>query len=1095
MMSRAGSSRFIVHLHDVEQSIVEEDIKKYLTESLGSMTPPPPLKQIELLAKRSRNLFIYAVTIVRYIFPEDVHVDSNFRLRSMLATISHSKAMAENNYENLDQLYTTVLKAVFNTRLDSTDKQGLRGVLWTIVCAREPITVSTIASLASLSEDEVWTALQSLRSVVHVPEDNGLISTLHSSFPEYMVDESRSKRFYCNELKANETLVHRCFDVMASELKFNVCALNNSYLADSQVDDLDARVLQCISPTLSYACRYWGSHLRVAPATDNTHDMLLNFLAEQLLFWMEVLSLSRCIGIGAPMMQQAQTWLWQTDINHKEVQKKVSDARNFVTWFAANACSQSTPHIYISALALCAKSSWVYQHYVQRTTGLASISISQHEEAVLAIWSLESAVYSVVISPDGNRIASGSDNGSVHIFDMHTGAVVAGPFQGHTDAVWSIAFSPDGRHIASGSYDQTVIVWDAETGRIVTGPLHKHTNSVRSVAFSPDGRRLVSVSADTAVIVWDAYTGAIALGPLEGHSDRINSVAFSPDGRLIASGSHDQTIRLWDAFTGAVVNEPCKGHKGPVKRVIFSPDGSQLASCSSDNTIRVWDIKTGIVIGSPFTGHSGGVWSIAFSHNGRWIVSGGEREDSDIIVWDVLTGSVVLGPLSGHTLAVNSVAFTPDDTRIVSSSDDRTIRIWDVQPQNSAIDHITAREYSVGPVAFLHNRMQFISSSSTSLLKLWDIHTGMTAPHEFEGQAEAAILHAITISPDDTLVAVGSNDLTIRVWNVLTGKLVCQPLRGHRGLVRCLGFSPDGAQLCSGSDDATVVVWDIDAGSMVGQLYTGHTRAVISIAFSPDAAYIASSSADCTIRIWNTPIGALVHTLNVHNASVSSVTFSPDGSFVVSGSIDGSVLKWDVRAGTCLGILLESVNSPPPSPSSNLSRVNWVQFSPDGTCIASGLDSSIRLVDAQGIQPMSELVVPRGEKVRWVGYSPDGTDIISASISEEADAQEPAKEPTQSSSRSPNILRVWRTAVYSDRSASSSTPHDWSYEPDGRVISSEGLVMWIPADLIPHMEAYTKVEFRPYYNPLVLSPDRFINIDYQDLCIGNRWTECYVQKN
>ena len=110
MLSQGGPSRAVVHLHDIEQSIVEEDIKKYLTEALAAMSPPPTPEQIAILAKRSRNLFIYAATVVRYIHPEAaVHVDSSKRLKSMLETISNPKAITRNKYEDLDRLYTTVL--------------------------------------------------------------------------------------------------------------------------------------------------------------------------------------------------------------------------------------------------------------------------------------------------------------------------------------------------------------------------------------------------------------------------------------------------------------------------------------------------------------------------------------------------------------------------------------------------------------------------------------------------------------------------------------------------------------------------------------------------------------------------------------------------------------------------------------------------------------------------------------------------------------------------------------------------------------------------------------------------------------------------
>jgi WD40 repeat protein len=130
--------------------------------------------------------------------------------------------------------------------------------------------------------------------------------------------------------------------------------------------------------------------------------------------------------------------------------------------------------------------------------------------------------------------------------------------KGTHDSVTSVAFSPDGTRIVSGSDDGTIRVWDASTSDTVAGPFggfKGHTRSVTSVAFSPDGKRIVSGSVDQTIRVWDAHTGDTVAGPFKGHTNSVTSVAFSPDGTRIVSGSCDQTIRVWDPCTSDSVAE------------------------------------------------------------------------------------------------------------------------------------------------------------------------------------------------------------------------------------------------------------------------------------------------------------------------------------------------------------------------------------------------------------------------------------------------------------------------------------------------------------------------------------------------------------
>ena len=113
---------------------------------------------------------------------------------------------------------------------------------------------------------------------------------------------------------------------------------------------------------------------------------------------------------------------------------------------------------------------------------------------------------------------------------------------GHADDVNCVRYSPNGTRIATGSDDNTIRIWDSESGAVVGEPLTGHAGSVTSVAYSLDGRRIISGSSDRTIRIWDADTGAAVGKPLEGHTDYVRSVGYSPDGRHIVSGSSDKTI-------------------------------------------------------------------------------------------------------------------------------------------------------------------------------------------------------------------------------------------------------------------------------------------------------------------------------------------------------------------------------------------------------------------------------------------------------------------------------------------------------------------------------------------------------------------------
>ncbi|GAB4296759.1 MAG: hypothetical protein Fur0025_34510 [Oscillatoriaceae cyanobacterium] len=158
-----------------------------------------------------------------------------------------------------------------------------------------------------------------------------------------------------------------------------------------------------------------------------------------------------------------------------------------------------------------------------------------------ALWEIDCPASGGAVSANGRLLALGGDK-DIYLWDLTTGQFLR-QLTGHTSWVYSLSFSPDGQTLASGSDDNTVRLWDVATGRELR-QLTGHTSSVYSVSFSPDGQTLASGSDDNTVRLWDVATGQ-ELRQLQGHKDWVRSVSFSPDGQTLASGSGDGVVRLW----------------------------------------------------------------------------------------------------------------------------------------------------------------------------------------------------------------------------------------------------------------------------------------------------------------------------------------------------------------------------------------------------------------------------------------------------------------------------------------------------------------------------------------------------------------------
>ncbi|MBG1267021.1 serine/threonine-protein kinase [Nostoc sp. WHI] len=304
------------------------------------------------------------------------------------------------------------------------------------------------------------------------------------------------------------------------------------------------------------------------------------------------------------------------------------------------------------------------------------------------------------------------------------------------------------------------------------------------------------------------------LHTLTGHSgvlSSVNTIAISPDGNTLASGGDDKNIKLWNLNTKKFLTS-LLGHFQPVTSVAFSPNGQILATASDDKTIKLWQIETLEEV-CTLLGHSHIVKSVAFSPNGQILASG--SWDKTIKLWDVNTGAEIC-TIIGHQLQVNSVAFSPQGQILASASYDRTIRLWQIP--TFADD--------------LHR--EFKNRPCYSLLST------------LSGHAWAVL--TVAFSPDGQILATGSDDNTIKLWEVNTGQLI-STLLSHSWSVVAVAFTDDSETLLSASCDKTVKLWRVSTGEEIVTL-SGHVDSVSTIAISKVTQLIASGSKDKTIKLW-----------------------------------------------------------------------------------------------------------------------------------------------------------------------------------------------------------------------------------------------------
>lgn len=472
-----------------------------------------------------------------------------------------------------------------------------------------------------------------------------------------------------------------------------------------------------------------------------------------------------------------------------------------------------------------------------------------HDDGRVSLWKLpalaplgdleghDDGISALAFTADGKQLTTAGDDHRIRVWDVGTKGLVR-EWRGHTDRVPGLAWAPSGEFLISVGWDTTARVWEPGTNDPAM-LLNAHADQVNAVAFSPDGNLLACADSDFTIHVWDDPRRGKQKFVLNGHTDEIRALAFNPAGTRLASAGADRVVHIWDMATGKLVAGPNPSARNSIALAgdtVFTTGGNLLQGWNQETAARAW----------PVTG-SDPVHFVAASPDGRRLAATGPTPDAK--VWDTATKTVVQ-TLSHTKGPIGSPAFSADGQLLATASvSDGLLWVWKIgTPEAILVIPEAADACTLEAVAF-HPNGQYVAvggldwlatSGTDGALCVWDL-----TARDKHLTLEAGVT-AVAFDPAGKYLAAGTFSQAgqaVMVWDFEKQEKVFD-LPGHHDRINAVAFSPDGSWLVSGGDDSTIRVWNVLTGRLA--VARQFDAAVQSLAFSPDGQYLFAANGNTT---------------------------------------------------------------------------------------------------------------------------------------------------------------------------------------------------------------------------------------------------------